>query len=205
MRPGPRPERDFDREPVALQHAAGRGDHEEPCEVRQRRVRVQRALRQVRRTAIEVRKDGALAATFEAEPEQTGLADRAARHLRRLVPEGGELRPRQAERLARGPGGEHRRAFGEAHYAGCPAGSSRSNSRSRRIRSTSAWMPSPVLQLVNRNGFSPRITRESRAITSRLAPTCGARSVLLMTRMSDCVIPGPFLRGILSPAATSMT
>ena len=42
-------------------------------------------------------------------------------------------------------------------------------------------------------------------MTSRLAPTYGARSVLLMTRMSDWEMPGPFLRGILSPAATSMT
>ena len=40
---------------------------------------------------------------------------------------------------------------------------------------------------------------------SRLAPTSGARSVLLMTRRSERVMPGPPLRGILSPAATSMT
>ena len=32
-----------------------------------------------------------------------------------------------------------------------------------------------------------------------------ARSILLMTSRSDCVMPGPPLRGILSPPATSMT
>ena len=31
------------------------------------------------------------------------------------------------------------------------------------------------------------------------------RSVLLMTSRSDCVMPGPPLRGILSPPATSIT
>src|SRR5882757_7120859 len=36
-------------------------------------------------------------------------------------------------------------------------------------------------------------------------PTSGARSILLMTRRSERVIPGPPLRGILSPAATSIT
>ncbi len=64
----------------------------------------------------------------------------------------------------------------------------------------------PVMQLVKTNGLSPRIPPlESRSMTPRSALTYGARSVLLMTRMSDCEIPGPFLRGILSPAATSMT
>ena len=52
---------------------------------------------------------------------------------------------------------------------------------------------------------SPRIFRESRSITPRSAPTSGARSVLLMTSRSDCVMPGPPFRGILSPPETSMT
>jgi len=65
-----------------------------------------------------------------------------------------------------------------------------------------------VAHLVTReikNGRSPRIFLASRSITSRLAPTSGARSILLMTRRSERVMPGPPLRGILSPAATSMT
>ena len=44
----------------------------------------------------------------------------------------------------------------------------------------------------------------SCAITSRSAPTAAARSVLLMTNRLVCVMPGPPLRGILSPPATSM-
>ena len=45
----------------------------------------------------------------------------------------------------------------------------------------------------------------SRAIISRDAPTIGARSILLITSRSERVMPGPPLRGILSPAATSIT
>ena len=37
------------------------------------------------------------------------------------------------------------------------------------------------------------------------APTNGARSVLLITSKSERVIPGPPLRGIFSPCATSIT
>ena len=54
-------------------------------------------------------------------------------------------------------------------------------------------------------GHSPRILAASRAMTSRSAPTASARSILLMTRRSDCVTPGPPLRGTLSPPATSIT
>jgi urease accessory protein len=50
-----------------------------------------------------------------------------------------------------------------------------------------------------------RMRRVSASITARSAPTCGARSVLLMTSRSLFVMPGPPLRGIFSPAATSMT
>ena len=39
------------------------------------------------------------------------------------------------------------------------------------------------------------------SITSRSAPTYGARSVLLMTSRSERVMPGPPLRGIFSPPA----
>ena len=47
-------------------------------------------------------------------------------------------------------------------------------------------------------GPAPRILRASRRITSRSAPTAGARSTLLTTRTSACVMPGPPLRGTLS-------
>jgi hypothetical protein len=47
--------------------------------------------------------------------------------------------------------------------------------------------------------------RASRSITSRDAPTKGARSILLITSRSERVMPGPPLRGILSPPATSIT
>jgi uncharacterized protein len=65
--------------------------------------------------------------------------------------------------------------------------------------------PWPVFRLLNTNGRSPRIFRASRSITSSEAPTRGARSILLMTSRSLFVMPGPPLRGILSPAATSIT
>ncbi len=45
----------------------------------------------------------------------------------------------------------------------------------------------------------------SVAMTSSEAPTSGARSILLITSRSALVMPGPPLRGIFSPAATSMT
>ncbi len=54
-------------------------------------------------------------------------------------------------------------------------------------------------------GRSPRTAAASRRITSRSAPTIGARSVLLTTNRSEKVTPGPPLRGTLSPPATSTT
>ncbi len=65
--------------------------------------------------------------------------------------------------------------------------------------------PTQLRTWVKRKGPVPRINRASRSITCKSAPTAEAKSVLLMTRRSDCVIPGPPLRGILSPPATSMT
>lgn len=41
-------------------------------------------------------------------------------------------------------------------------------------------------------------------ITSKLAPTASAKSVLLIINKSDCVIPGPPFLGILSPPAISI-
>jgi hypothetical protein len=48
------------------------------------------------------------------------------------------------------------------------------------------------------------ILAASRSMTPRSAPTISAKSVLLMIRRSDCVIPGPPFRGILSPPDTSI-
>ena len=61
-----------------------------------------------------------------------------------------------------------------------------------RFRSTSST-PTPFVTCANRNGPSPRIFFASRSMTPRSAPTSGARSVLLMTSRSDCVMPGPAL------------
>ena len=65
--------------------------------------------------------------------------------------------------------------------------------------------PTPARRFAITNGLSPRIRRASAAITSRSAPTSGARSILLMTSRSERVMPGPPFRGIFSPPATSMT
>ena len=50
------------------------------------------------------------------------------------------------------------------------------------------------------NGRSARAAAVSVLIVARSAPTNGARSVLLTTRRSDKVIPGPALAGDLVPA-----
>jgi len=52
---------------------------------------------------------------------------------------------------------------------------------------------------------SPRAALASRSITARSAPTCGARSVLLMIKRSERVMAGPPLRGIFSPWQTLTT
>src|SRR5262249_37354084 len=193
-------ERDVESKPVSLQEAACGGDQEYASHVRHFLIGIERTLHHVRRTAIEVRQDRVAAASLEAKPQETRLAGRATFHLQRLV-----LKRRQFwKRCTKGLGGRARIRRCR-HHAGLRACRSMSNSSSLSISSTSSGMPSPVLQLVNRNGLLPRISRESCFITSRLAPTWGAKSVLLMTRMSECVIPGPLLRGILSPAATSVT
>lgn len=76
------------------------------------------------------------------------------------------------------------------------------------IRQSSAAIsstPFPCRRAAKMNFGLPRIRFASRSITARSAPTWGARSVLLMISRSDFVIAGPPLRGISSPAATSMT
>jgi glycosyltransferase involved in cell wall biosynthesis len=63
----------------------------------------------------------------------------------------------------------------------------------------------PLCRLVKHQGRPGRMRSVSACITARLAPTNGARSILLITSRSERVMPGPPLRGILSPAATSIT
>jgi hypothetical protein len=60
---------------------------------------------------------------------------------------------------------------------------------------TTASRPSPLRMLVKTKGRSPRCLRASRSMTSSDAPTCGARSVLLMTSKSLLVMPGRMTRG----------
>ena len=54
-------------------------------------------------------------------------------------------------------------------------------------------------------GRPPRRSDASRTIRSTSEPTKGARSVLLIASRSARAMPGPPLRGMSSPAATSMT
>src|SRR5690625_1624443 len=60
---------------------------------------------------------------------------------------------------------------------------------SLRIQFRIASSPSSVFKFVKENGFSPRNSSESFSITERSAPTYGARSVLLMTKKSDLIMP----------------
>ena len=161
-----RAERDVEREPISLEDASCGGDQEHVSKIRHRLVAIQRALRHVGRAPIEVCQDGPAPAPLEAKTQEAGLADRAAPHLRRLVLKRREFRQRRAERFRTGPGSGGRR-----HQAGVRSCCLRSNRNSFSISATSSGMPSPVLQLVNRNGLLPRISRESCSITSRLAPT----------------------------------
>src|ERR1041384_8067934 len=73
------------------------------------------------------------------------------------------------------------------------------------MKRTTVSTPLPLFKLVNTNGRAPRIFFASRSMTSSEAPTCGARSTLLITKRSERVMPGPPFDGILSPAATSIT
>ena len=64
-------------------------------------------------------------------------------------------------------------------------------------------LPLDRIRAVETGGCPHAAIRED--ITPRSAPTSGARSILLITSRSDCVMPGPPLRGTLSPPATSTT
>ncbi|MNR43695.1 hypothetical protein D3C85_1623420 [compost metagenome] len=65
--------------------------------------------------------------------------------------------------------------------------------------------PCPVFWLLKTNGLPLRMRVVSLSIRVSDAPTNGARSILLITSRSDLQIPGPPLRGNLSPAETSIT
>src|SRR5438034_1213784 len=62
--------------------------------------------------------------------------------------------------------------------------------------------PSPARRLLNTNGRVPRMRLASRSMTASEAPTCGARSILLITSRSERGMPGPPL---VSPAAGQTT
>ena len=70
---------------------------------------------------------------------------------------------------------------------------------SRRRRSTSSRSE------IAATGSSPRRSLASRTMRSTSEPTKGARSVLLIVSRSARAMPGPPLRGMSSPAATSIT
>src|SRR5277367_5730790 len=72
--------------------------------------------------------------------------------------------------------------------------SMRVNQRATRVRRLLELFLQPAHHLV-----------QPHSITSSDAPTYGARSILLITSRSERMIPGPPLRGILSPSATSIT
>ena len=87
--------------------------------------------------------------------------------------------------------------------AGAHAGDQQQLGAEPARRSSST--PSPVLRFVNTNGRSPRMPAGVALHHPRSAPTYGARSILLMTSRSERMMPGPPLRGIFSPSATSIT
>jgi len=93
----------------------------------------------------------------------------------------------------------------QAAVAARPRKPSPAPAKRSRTKVATVPAPSPTFRLVNTKGRSPRMRLASRSITSSEAPTMGARSILLITSRSDLVMPGPPLRGILSPAATSIT
>src|SRR5437660_8881030 len=171
---------DVQSEPVSLQQAARGGDQEHVGQTWHLFVAMQRALHHVGNAAFQVCQDRFARAVLEAQTEKTRLAHSAAAHLLRFILERGEFRHRCAERFSACPGREGRRYHAERRACGLI-----SNRNSRSISATNSGIPSPVLQFVNRNGLLPRIIRESCFITSRLAPTWRASSVLLITRIPD--------------------
>lgn len=68
-----------------------------------------------------------------------------------------------------------------------------------------SFIPTPFLTCAKIVGPPSLILPASRSITPKSAPTISAKSVLFTINRSDCVIPGPPLRGILSPPETSIS
>ena len=66
-------------------------------------------------------------------------------------------------------------------------------------------MPWPARQSVRITGFPSRTAMASVFMMPRSQRTYWAMSVLLMTRMSDSVMPGPRFFGIFCPSAVSRT
>jgi hypothetical protein len=64
---------------------------------------------------------------------------------------------------------------------------------------------SPLFKFVKTKGRFARILSVSASITARFASTRRAKSILLIIRRSERAMPGPPLRGIFSPSATSIT
>src|SRR5262249_17582795 len=126
---------------IALEKAAAGGDERNAREPGQLLVPVERLLHQERHPALHPGEDGPLFPSLEGQREKAVLAHRPAGHLPRLV------------LVGRGLGGG-----GQVHAESRSSGSKRTLSR---MSCTTAWMPSPVLQLVKTNGFPLRISRES--------------------------------------------
>src|SRR5699024_12605535 len=72
------------------------------------------------------------------------------------------------------------------------------------IHATTSSRPVLSFKFVKTNGLFPRNTFVSSSMTSRLAPTYGAKSVLLIMNRSDLIIPCPLLLVIFSPWVHSM-
>src|SRR5215831_12564044 len=100
-----------------------------------------------------------------------------------------------------------KKPFAEAHlYMQCPGIVARCAGCGHvLLRLVNVSTPSPLFKFEKTKGRFPRIVSVSASMTPRFAPTRGAKSILLMTRRSDRVMPGPPLRGIFSPSATSIT
>jgi len=73
VRPRARPERNVERQPIALQHTARGGDHEQPRHVRKGVVAMQCALREAGRARLELGQDRAPVPALEAEAQAADL------------------------------------------------------------------------------------------------------------------------------------
>jgi alkylhydroperoxidase family enzyme len=139
-----------------------------------------------------------------------GIGDDVMEAVSQIGRAAGRVRLGQARHRAQ----SHRHCRGVDQYSlhDSPPATARALSNSRASsppveirKSQTKSTPMPLFRLVKTNGRSPRCWRASRSITSRSAPTSGARSILLMISRSERVMPGPPLRGIFSPAETSIT